>query len=112
MAVLKQLFRGVLYKKMFLEILKNSQGNICARVSFLKKLEASCNFITKETVFPVSLVKFLSTPILKTWSSGKDWRKKSEGNIGMCTLFWRVWVFVKSVFGATLSKSCQILSQR
>ena len=51
MAVLKQLFRGVLYKKMFLEILKNSQGNICARVSFLKELEASCNFIAKETVF-------------------------------------------------------------
>ena len=75
MAVLKQLFRGALYKKMFLEILKNSQGNICARASFLKELEASCNFITKETVFPVSLVKFLSTPILKTCSV-KDCEKK------------------------------------
>ena len=32
---------GVLLKKVFLEILQNSQENICARVSFLKKLRAS-----------------------------------------------------------------------
>ena len=33
--------RGVLCKKVFLEISKNSQENICARVSFLIKLQAS-----------------------------------------------------------------------
>ena len=33
--------RGVLQKKMFLEILQNSQENTCARVSFLIKLQAS-----------------------------------------------------------------------
>ena len=32
--------RDVLYKKVFLEILENSQENICARVSFLIKLQA------------------------------------------------------------------------
>ena len=31
---------GVLWKKMFLKILQNSQENICARVSFLIKLQA------------------------------------------------------------------------
>ena len=32
---------GVLQEKVFLEILQNSQENICARVSFLIKLQAS-----------------------------------------------------------------------
>ena len=31
---------GVLQEKMFLEISRNSQGNFCARVSFLIKLQA------------------------------------------------------------------------
>ena len=33
--------RGVLCKKVFLEILQNSQESTCARVSFLIKLQAS-----------------------------------------------------------------------
>ena len=33
--------RGVLWKKVFLEILQNSQANTCARASFLIKLQAS-----------------------------------------------------------------------
>ena len=33
---------GVLYQKVFIEILQNSQENTCARVSFLIKLQASC----------------------------------------------------------------------
>ena len=33
--------RGVLWKKVFLEISQNEQENTCARVSFLIKLEAS-----------------------------------------------------------------------
>ena len=32
--------RGVLYKKVFLEISQNSQENTCARVYFLIKLQA------------------------------------------------------------------------
>ena len=38
---------GVLLKKVFLEILQNSQENTCARVSFLIKLQAS----SKEHLF-------------------------------------------------------------
>ena len=34
--------RGVLQKKVFLEISQNSQENTCARVSFLIRLQASC----------------------------------------------------------------------
>ena len=46
-------------KKVFLEISQNSQGNTCARVSFLKKLQAeACNFIKKETVAQVFSCKF------------------------------------------------------
>ena len=37
-------------KRCFIEILENSQENICARVSFLIKLqESACNFIKKRT---------------------------------------------------------------
>ena len=36
---------------MFLEISQNSQENICARISFLIKLQSeACNFIKKETL--------------------------------------------------------------
>ena len=43
--------RSVLEEKVFLEILQNSQENICAWVSFLIKLQAeACNFIKKDTL--------------------------------------------------------------
>ena len=42
--------RGVLWKKVFLEISRNLQENTCARVSFLIKLQASCIYIEKETL--------------------------------------------------------------
>ena len=43
--------RRCFVRKVFLEILENSQENTCARVSFLIKLQASaCNFIKKETL--------------------------------------------------------------
>ena len=58
-------------KKMFLEILQNSEKNTCARVSFLNKgaglRPEACNFVKKETLhrcFPVNFVKFLRTPFL------------------------------------------------
>ena len=38
--------KGVLCKKLFLEISQNSQENACARVSYLINLQAkACNFI-------------------------------------------------------------------
>ena len=45
-------------RKGFLEILQNSQENTCARVSFLIKLQAACNFIKKETLPQVFSCEF------------------------------------------------------
>ena len=46
-------------KKVFLEILQNSQKNTCVRVSFLMKLQASAwNFIKKETLAQVFSCEF------------------------------------------------------
>ena len=51
--------RGVLKRKLFLEISQNSQENTCARVSSLIKLQGSmCNFIKKETLAQVFSCKF------------------------------------------------------
>ena len=61
--------RGVLWKKVFLEILQNSQQNNFARFSFLIKLQA-CNFIKEETLAQVfscesvNFAKFSRIPIL------------------------------------------------
>ena len=67
---------GVLYKKVFLENLQNSQENICATVSFLIKLQASasaCNFVKKETLAPVFSCEFCKT--LRTpFSQNTSWR--------------------------------------
>ena len=62
-------------KKVFLEMSQNSQKNTCARVSFLIKLLASCNFIKKETLAQVfscefcgvskhTFFQFLRTPLV------------------------------------------------
>ena len=45
-------------KKVFLEMSQNSQKHTCARVSFLIKLQASCNFIKKETLAQVFSCEF------------------------------------------------------
>ena len=46
-------------KKVFLEILENSQEDTCARVSFLLKLQAgACKFIKKETLAQLSSCEF------------------------------------------------------
>ena len=63
--------RGILWKKVFLEILQNSPGNTCVRASFLRKLQASGIFIKKGTLercFPVNFAQFFRTPILKNTS--------------------------------------------
>ena len=44
---------------MILEILQNSQGNTCDRISFLNKVAAlSCNFIKQETLLQVFSYEF------------------------------------------------------
>ena len=56
--------RGVLYKKVFLEISQNSQKNTCARVSpatLLKKRP-------QHRCFPVNFAKFLRTPFSQNTS--------------------------------------------
>ena len=51
--------RRCFVRKVFLEILENSQENTCARVSFLIKLQASaCNFIKKETLAQLFCCEF------------------------------------------------------
>ena len=72
--------------KLFLKISQKSQKNACARVSFLKKFQASGNFIKKEAsvllkkrqvfllqillkkrqVFPINFVKYLITHFYRT----------------------------------------------
>ena len=49
----KQSFGGILLKKMFLKILKNSQENTCAKVSFLQK-----SFIKKEDLAQIFSCEF------------------------------------------------------
>ena len=48
-------------RKVFLNISQNLQKNTCARVSFLKKLQAWGNFIKKKALaktFPMNFVKY------------------------------------------------------
>ena len=56
-------------KNVFLEILQNSQENICARISFLIKLQAQPAMFLKKSLwhrcFPVNFAKLLRTPFLK-----------------------------------------------
>ena len=63
--------RGVLWKKVFLKISKNSQKNTCARVSFLIKLQAAPATLLKRDshrCFPVNFAKFLRIPFLQNTS--------------------------------------------
>ena len=75
-------------KKVLLEILRNSQENTCAGVSFLIKSKAACSFTTKKT-----LAQMLKT-ILKNWSDGRNWRRTCETN-------WACLLSIK-VFGSEL----------
>ena len=52
-------YRRCSIKKVFLEILQNSQGNTCARASYFIRLQAeACNFIKKETLAQVFSCEF------------------------------------------------------
>ena len=63
-------------KKAFLEISQNSQENICARVSFLIKLQA-CNFIKKETLAQVFSCGFYEIS-KNTFFTGQLWTTASD----------------------------------
>ena len=58
---------GVLWKKVFLKISQNSQGNTCVGVSFFNKV-AGLSLVTllkkrlQHRCFPMNLAKFLRTP--------------------------------------------------
>ena len=61
--------RGVLCKKVFLEVSKNSQENTCARASFNKNyLKTLLKKRLWHRCFPVNFVKFLWTPFLQNTS--------------------------------------------
>ena len=61
--------RGVLCKKVFLEVSKNSQENTCARASFNKNyLKTLLKKRLWHRCFPVNFVKFLRTPFLQNTS--------------------------------------------
>ena len=64
--------RGVLCKKVFLEISQNSQENTCGRVSFLINLQARPATLLKKRrwhrYFPVNFAKFLRTTFLQNFS--------------------------------------------
>ena len=66
--------RGVLWKKVLLEISQNSQENTCARVSFLIKLQTPPATLLKKSLwrrcFPVNFAKFLGTPFSQ-YTSGR-----------------------------------------
>ena len=68
----KQSFRGVLCKKMFLEISKNSQENTCGSLFFNKVAGLKPATLLKKRLwrrcFPVNFVKFLRTPFLQNTS--------------------------------------------
>ena len=51
-------------KKVFLEILQNSQENTCVRVSFLIKLQASAYLHTLVTYFSINIAKCVVVTIL------------------------------------------------
>ena len=57
------MFGGVLWKKVFLKILQNSQENTCTRVSSLIKLQLKKRLWYR--FFPVNFAKFLGTPFFR-----------------------------------------------
>ena len=63
--------RGVIEKKVFLQILQNLQENTCAGVSFLVKLQAR-----GQRCFPVNFANFVRTP----FSQNASGRLTDSGN--------------------------------
>ena len=62
---------GVVWKKVILETLQNSQENTCAKVSFLIKLQGPATLFKKRLwhrCFSVNFTKFLKPPFLQNTS--------------------------------------------
>ena len=60
--------KDVLWKKVLLEIPQNSEANICARISFLIKLQASGLQRLWYNCLPVNFAKIFGTPFLQNTS--------------------------------------------
>ena len=77
---------------MFSEILKNSQENTCARVSFLIKLQTeACNYIKKDSgtdVFLWILRKFYGDLFYKTSATANVFRGNRNGTLVENRLNW------------------------
>ena len=74
-------------KNVFLEILKNSQENTCARVSFLKKLQAATLLKKRlwHRCFHVNFEKFSRTPFLQSTSMRVLLNSQLEKNLPITT---------------------------
>ena len=70
---------SVLQEKMFLKFSENSQGNTCAIASFLTKLQASDNFVKKETLTHVFSFDFCE--IFKNTIFTEHLRATPSGNL-------------------------------
>ena len=85
-------------KNVFLKVLQNSQENICARVSFLMKMQAeACNFIKKETLAQVISCKFceifkntFSYRIQLNSCNSNSYNSKNHLNQTDCLLPWTI----------------------
>ena len=82
-----QKIKGVLWKKVCLEISQNSQENTYVRISFLIKLQAQvCNFIKKET--PAKMFSYEFCGISKnTFFTEHLWTTASEVLLIICNNF-------------------------
>ena len=96
--------RGVLWKKVFLEISQNSQENTCVRASFLIKHQA-CNFIKKEALAQVFSCEFceISKSTFFQNTSGQLLFMKYKGNhiVHMNIHHFCIYIFKKLYTDAT-----------
>ena len=78
-------------EKVFLEISQNSQENTCARVSFLIKLQASCEFceISKNTIFYRTTPVAASVRIAKR-NCGKNFKLFNLTNKKLSQLIYQI----------------------
>ena len=99
---------GVLQKKVFLEISQNSQQNICVRVPFLIKFQASaCNFIKKQSLAQVFSCEFCD--IYKNTVLTKHFRTTASTN---SETYFEFQISVKKVLSEVKIKLISDLKER
>ena len=92
--------RGVLWKKVLLEISQNSQDNTCARVSFKSLLKKGL----WHRCFPVNSVKFVRTHFLQNTSR----RLLSNGMNSV--IWWKMIIFSQHLFSQHFQTSKSVTS--